>query len=265
MEPIIEVEGLNKRFGSQQVLTDVSFAVHPGEIIGYIGPNGAGKSTTVKIILGLLPADSGSVRIKGKRIDPSDASYKRMIGYVPEASTLYDTLTLREYIIFTGKLYGLSEEEITARATPMCEVMDLTDALDKRLGAFSKGMRQKTLIITSLLHNPDILFWDEPLSGLDANSVLVIKEIMVKLAEQGKAIFYSSHIMETVERLSPRIIMLDQGIIIADGKLGELSGDPSVSLEDFFNRVTGFTDHEAMADRFVDAVTGGAARGEAEV
>lgn len=255
MNTILEVRGLYKSFGRQEVLRDINFAVQPGEIIGYIGPNGAGKSTTVKIILGLLDADSGEVLIKGQPINPEDSDYKRMIGYVPESSALYDTLTLREYVNFTGKLYGLSSDLINARATPMLEIMELGDSLDKRLGAFSKGMRQKTLIITSLLHNPDVLFWDEPLNGLDANSVLVIKEIMARLADQGKSIFYSSHIMETVEKLSQRILLLNDGRILADGTLQQIRGNTDVSLETFFNEVTGFTEHGQLADRFVAAVT----------
>ena len=256
MHTILEVRGLYKRFGQQEVLRDISFSVGPGEIIGYIGPNGAGKSTTVKIILGLLEADAGEVLLKGQAIDPADSTYKRMIGYVPETAALYDTLTLREYIHFTGKLYGLSAEQINSRSLPMLEIMDLDDSLDKRLGAFSKGMRQKTLIITSLLHSPDVLFWDEPLNGLDANSVLVIKEIMARLAAQGKTIFYSSHIMETVEKLSQRILLLNEGRILADGTLQQIRGNTDVSLETFFNEVTGFTEHAELADRFVAAVTG---------
>lgn len=259
MDTILEVRHLHKAFGQQQVLKDISFQVTPGEIIGYIGPNGAGKSTTVKIILGLLEADSGDVLIKGQAINLQDASYKRMIGYVPEAAALYETLSLREYLLFTGRLYGLTEATILARVEPMLEVLQLEDALDKRLGAFSKGMRQKTLIMTSLLHDPDLLFWDEPLNGLDANSVQVIKAIMVKLAQEGKSIFYSSHIMDTVERISPRIIMLNDGYIIADGSMDQIRGDSDETLEGFFNKVTGFTNYDALATTFVEAMK----RGEA--
>ena len=257
MSAVLEVRNLHKRFGENYVLRDISFSAQAGELIGYIGPNGAGKSTTVKIILGLLEADIGEVLIHGAPIDPSDSAYKRSIGYVPETSTLYDTLTLREYVHFTGKLYSLSNELIRLRSEPMIEILDLADSMDKRLGAFSKGMRQKTLIITSLLHNPEILFWDEPLTGLDANSVLVIKGIMSRLAEQGKVIFYSSHVMETVERLSQRILLLNEGKILADGTLQEIRGNTDVSLETFFNEITGFTQHDEMAEQFVDAMLQG--------
>lgn len=250
MNPILELRQVNKRFGDQHVLKDISFKVMPGELIGYIGPNGAGKSTTVKIVLGLLQANSGEVLFEGAPISPFDASYKAKIGYVPEQTALYDTLTLREYITFTGRLYGMDDALIESRSTPMLESFDLVNALDKRLGAFSKGMRQKTLIICSLLHDPDLLFWDEPLSGLDANTVLLVKEIMLRLSKRGKALFYSSHNMDTVEKISQRILLLNEGHIIADGSLEEISGSQTTSLESFFNQVTGFTEHEIYADWF---------------
>ena len=257
MQPILELRNVNKSFGDQHVLKDISFQVKPGELIGYIGPNGAGKSTTVKIVLGLLSPDSGDVIFEGIPITDEDVSYKAKIGYVPEQTALYDTLTLREYLIFTGRLYGMSDEMIKHRSTSMLESFELEDALDKRLGAFSKGMRQKTLILCSLLHDPDLLFWDEPLSGLDANTVLLVKEIMLKLSAMGKALFYSSHNMDTVERISRRIMLLNEGYIIADGSLEEISGSATTSLEAFFNQVTGFTEHEQLAARFLSGLARG--------
>lgn len=257
MEPILELRQVNMSFGEQHVLKDISFKVMPGELIGYIGPNGAGKSTTVKIILGLLSADSGEVIFEGVPIGPEDVSYKAKIGYVPEQTALYDTLTLREYIIFTGRLYGMTDAEIRHRSESMIASFELNDALDKRLGAFSKGMRQKALILCSLLHDPDLLFWDEPLSGLDANTVLLVKEIMLKLSKMGKALFYSSHNMDTVEKLSQRIMLLNDGHIIADGSLAEISGSATTSLEAFFNKVTGYTEHDRLAAQFLSGLERG--------
>ncbi len=251
MNPILELRQVNKFFGEHHVLKDISFQVMPGELIGYIGPNGAGKSTTVKIVLGLLAPDSGEVLFEGVPVTGDDVSYKAKIGYVPEQTALYDTLTLREYIMFTGLLYGMNDNLIKRRSESMLASFELEDALDKRLGAFSKGMRQKALILCSLLHDPDLLFWDEPLSGLDANTVLLVKEIMLKLAEMGKALFYSSHNMDTVEKLSQRILLLNEGRIIADGSLADISGSATTSLEDFFSQVTGFTDHDRLAAQFL--------------
>lgn len=257
MHPILELRNVNKSFGDQAVLKDISFKVMPGELIGYIGPNGAGKSTTVKIVLGLLAADSGEILFEGKPISAEDVSYKGKIGYVPEQTALYDTLTLREYILFTGRLYGMEDALIKRRSEPMLESFEITEALDKRLGAFSKGMRQKTLILCSLLHDPDLLFWDEPLSGLDANTVLLVKEIMLKLSDMGKALFYSSHNMDTVEKISQRIMLLNEGHIIADGSLEDISGSATTSLEAFFNQVTGYTEHEQLAEAFLSSLEGG--------
>lgn len=251
---LLELKNVWKSFGDKDVLKGISFSVQEGEIIGYIGPNGAGKSTTVKLILGLLELDQGDIFLRGQRITTEDVTYKSQIGYVPEQTSIYETLTLEEYILFSGQLYGLSQETIMHRAKPMLEIFELEDSRDKLLGSFSKGMRQKTLIIASLIHNPRLIFWDEPLSGLDANTVLLVKEIMLKLSMQGKTIFYSSHNMDTVEKLSHRIVLLNDGEIIANGTLEEIQGAESRSLELFFNEVTGFTQHDAKAKQFVQAL-----------
>lgn len=254
MNPILELRHVHKSFGDRQVLDDISFQVMPGELIGYIGPNGAGKSTTVKIVLGLLAADSGEVLFEGAPITGSDTRYKAKIGYVPEQTALYDTLTLREYILFTGRLYGMPDDLIQHRSESLLAGFQLEDVLDRRMGAFSKGMRQKSLILCSLLHDPDLLFWDEPLSGLDANTVLLVKEMMLRLSEMGKALFYSSHHMDTVEKVSQRILLLNNGRIIADGSLAEISGSTTTSLEAFFNQVTGCTDYEQAARQLLSGL-----------
>jgi ABC-2 type transport system ATP-binding protein len=175
---------------------------------------------------------------------------------VPEVSDLYDSLTAAEYATFVGELYGLSAEEAEGKAERLMELFGLGEAYRARISSFSKGMRQKTMIVCSLLHDPDVLFLDEPLSGLDANSVLIVKELMARLADRGKTIFYSSHIMEVVEKISHRIVLIDGGKVAADGTFEELSAqNEKGTLEDIFNRLTGFNEHKELAERFAEIVS----------
>ncbi|EDK33563.1 ABC transporter ATP-binding protein [Clostridium kluyveri] len=253
--PLISIKDLKIRFGEKQVLKGVNLQVYKGEIIGYIGPNGAGKSTTVKIMLGLIGEYEGEVRILGQDISNGNIEYKRKIGYVPETAEIYDSLTAREYLTFIGELYGLNYNEVDKKAERLMKIFGIDEVYNSRITSYSKGMKQKVLIISSLLHNPDILFYDEPLSGLDANSVIVVKEILAKLALQGKTIFYSSHIMDVVEKISNRIVLLNNGEIIADGTFEDLKNkSEEKSLERIFNNLVGFNDHRSIAEEFVSII-----------
>lgn len=254
--PILTLENLTKEFGNKTVLKGVNLTVYPGEIIGYIGKNGAGKTTTVKIILGMIKKTDGMIKLYDQEITSEDTEYKSQIGYVPENADLYETLTIREYYHFLGGLYGLEESEINQKALGMLEPLDMADSYDNRLSSFSKGMRQKVLIIASLLHDPDILFWDEPLSGLDANSVQIVKVLLKELKEAGKTIFYSSHIMDTVQQVSDRIIILNDGVVQADGPFEELASGANSNLEELFNQLTGFTEHQTLAQNIVNYMRG---------
>lgn len=256
METILKIENLNKSFGNHQVLHNVSMAVKQGELIGYIGPNGSGKSTTVKLILGILGEYSGKIEIFGKNIEESGVEYKRKIGYVPEILALYETLTGAEYLSFLASVYELKDWQ--QRMNDLAEVFGLREALNTRMSAYSKGMKQKIAIIGSLIHNPDILFLDEPVNGMDTNSVAVFKEVLKTLTAQGKTIFYSSHIMELVEQMSSRVILLKEGHVIADATMEELrSAQPGSNLEAIFNELTGFHEGHDLASKFVDSLTGG--------
>ncbi|HSQ87776.1 ABC transporter ATP-binding protein [Romboutsia sp.] len=252
IEKIIEIKDLKMTYGDKEVLKGINLDIYKGNIIGYIGSNGAGKSTTIKILLGLVKGYSGSVSIFGKDIENENNDYKQKIGYVPEIAKVYESLTAKEYLTFVGQIYGLSYEKCDDKARKLMRVLGIDYAYDSRLSSFSKGMKQKVVIISALLHNPDILFLDEPLSGLDANSLLLIKEILYKLKQEGKTIFYSSHIMEVVEKLSDRIILLNEGEIVADGNFEEIK-DSSFdgSLEEIFNQLTGFKKHNDLSSEFV--------------
>lgn len=254
-EKVILMKDLRISFGDKQVLKGINLEVLGGQIIGYIGPNGAGKSTTVKILLGLLDDYQGEVKVFGEDISNGAIEYKKRIGYVPETAELYDTLTAQEYLTFIGEIYGIDYQTVDRKAQKLMGLFGIGEAYTNRISSFSKGMKQKVLIVASLLHNPDILFFDEPLSGLDANSVLIFKEIITELAAQGKTIFYSSHIMEVVEKISDRIILINGGQIVADGTFSELQEACSEgSLEEIFNQLTGFNQHKQIADEFISVL-----------
>lgn len=254
-ESILTINDLRKNFAGKPVLNGVSFQVNRGEIIGYIGPNGAGKSTTVKIILGIEDDYSGEIKLFGQELSEGNLEYKRKIGYVPEIAEVYDNLTGHEYLTFIGELYGLDYNLANYKAKSLMELFGIGEVYHSRISSYSKGMRQKLLIISSLLHNPELLFFDEPINGLDANSVMIFKEIMTQLAAKGKTIFYSSHIMDVVEKISSRIILLHDGKIAADGTFNELKAQNTEgSLEQIFNQLTGFSEHEELGARFVSVV-----------
>ncbi|WP_455538961.1 ABC transporter ATP-binding protein [Terrisporobacter sp.] len=249
-DTILELVNLKKSFGDKEVLKGVDLEVKRGEIIGYIGANGAGKSTTVKIMLGMVEGYEGEVIIFNKNIKDTKGEYKKKIGYVPEVSEVYESLTAKEYLTFIGQLYDLDIDTCTKKAKELMNLFGICDYLNTRISTFSKGMRQKLILISSIIHNPEILFLDEPLSGLDANSVMVVKELLEILSKEGKTIFYSSHIMDVVEKISHRIVLLNDGKIVADGSFKELKENSNEgSLEEIFNDITGFNNHKEIADK----------------
>lgn len=256
--PVISIKDLRMSFGNKQVLKGINLEIQNGQIIGYIGPNGAGKSTTVKILLGILEGYQGEVKVFDEDISSGNVQYKGKIGYVPETASMYETLTAQEYLTFIGEIYGMDSKVVENKASRLLSLFGIGDVYNNRISSFSKGMKQKVLIIASLLHNPEILFFDEPLSGLDANSVMIFKEIISELAEQGKTIFYSSHIMEVVEKISHRIILIKDGAVMADGTFLELQRkNKEGSLEEIFNQITGFNQYKEIAQEFISVLKEG--------
>lgn len=242
-QPIISISDLKKSYGTNadknEVLKGINLDVYPGQIIGYIGPNGTGKSTTVKILCGIISDYSGEIEAFGLNLNSNLLEIKKRIGYVPENGAMYDLLTPREYLKFLGALYAINDKTIDTRIEQFMAFFDMVKVADQRMDTFSKGMKQKILIIGGLIHNPDILFLDEPLSGLDANSVLLVKQLLEKLAADGKTIFYSSHLMDVVEKISDRIVLINNGVVLADGTFNELKSEKSDTLENLFSELTG--------------------------
>jgi ABC-2 type transport system ATP-binding protein len=255
MEPVISIKNLCKSYGNKPVLKDINLEVYSGQVIGYIGPNGAGKSTTVKILCGLLTDYEGEVSVKGFDVKKDTLEVKKVIGYVPEMAELYDVLTPKEFLSFMGALYGINEQVCSERIQKIMSAFGLAVNIDQRMDSFSKGMKQKVLIASGLLHNPDVIILDEPLSGLDANSVIIIKEMISRLARDGKTIFYCSHMMDVVEKVSDRIVLIDEGRIIADGSFEELKlQQGNKSLEQIFANLTSKDSLSTTADELIKAL-----------
>lgn len=253
-ESIVEINNLVKYYGKKQVLHGIQLNILPGQIIGYIGPNGAGKSTTVKILCGLIDDFEGEVKVFGKDLRTNQIDIKKRIGYIPENAALYESLTPLEFMQFVGQMRGIEDDVIRSKAEALMDIFEMKSNLNQRIATFSKGMRQKVMICSALLHNPELIFMDEPLSGLDANSVIMVKEMLIHLAHEGKTIFYSSHLMDVVEKISDRIILIDQGKVIADGAFEELSKLANdENLEKLFTRLTGNTNHGEKAEAFINA------------
>ncbi|MFT3701999.1 MAG: ABC transporter ATP-binding protein [Agriterribacter sp.] len=251
---ILEIHQLKKQYGGNYVLKGIDLSVKEPHIIGYIGPNGAGKSTTIKILSGIIDDFEGEAHVLGMDVRKDAIDIKKRIGYIPEQAALYDVLTPMEYLKFTGRLYQLEDSTIQKKSLELLQLFELGDKANERMNGFSKGMRQKVLLISGLMHNPEIIFLDEPLSGLDANAVILVKELLSQLKLAGKTLFYSSHIMDVVEKISDRIIIINKGEMIADGTFESLKASAEKgSLENIFTALTGGSEHNAStAGAFID-------------
>ena len=251
----IRCRGLRKSFPGKEVLAGLDFEVQPGTVFGYIGANGAGKTTTVKILTGMLSAFEGEVRVCGLDVREQAREVKARIGYVPESAVLYDGLTALEYVQLIGRLRSLEEDLIEHRAWEMFEVFDLAERAHNRLSTYSKGMKQKVMFCCALLHDPELLFLDEPLSGLDVETTILIKELIRALAARGRTVFYCSHMMDVVERVCDRIVILNAGQIAADGSFAELAErSDEASLEGLFSSVTGGRAADERVETLLDAL-----------
>src|ERR1700744_1955032 len=251
--PLIQIRNLVKFYGEKHVLKGINLDVYPGQVIGYIGPNGAGKSTTVKILTGLIPDFQGEVLVNGIDMAQNPLEIKKLIGYVPENAEIYDVLTPMEYLDFIGKLYGMDEAMLNDRAQKLLAAFGLSANVNDRMDTFSKGMKQKVLLISGIIHNPKIIILDEPLSGLDANAVIMIKELIMRLSQEGKTIFYCSHMMGVVEKVSDRILLINKGEIVADGTFESLKQNHSDTLEQIFAKLPGRDTSSHETDAIMNA------------
>ena len=256
--PILEARGLTKRYSSLTAVRDVNFAIRPGQILGLLGPNGAGKSTIVKIITGLLEPSSGVILFKGRRVGDDLTEYKRALGYVPEQPDLYGFLTGWEYLEMVATLRGLDRRTFRTKASAMLEGFTLYQSRDVPISSYSKGMRQRIVVISALLHNPEMLILDEPFSGLDATSALVLRLVVRLLAGRGKAVFFSSPVLEQADKLCTHLAMLKRGSVVASGSIGEMhQGFAGLDLEAGFMQLTEQVDADHVAENIAAAAAAG--------
>jgi ABC-2 type transport system ATP-binding protein len=255
---MLEARGLSKFYQGIAAVKDVSFTVAPGEILGYLGPNGAGKSTTVGILTGLVEPSAGSVHYNGRRVDDDLVEYRRRLGYVPEEPHLYPFLSGREYLELVGRLREMPARLLNRRIDGLLELFGLGAARDQALGAYSKGMRQKVLIAAAILHDPEILIFDEPLSGLDVTTGLMFRQLVWQLARNGKIVIYSSHVLEVVEKICARVIVLHRGRVVANDTVDHLRDLMSRdSLEEVFKELVIREDPDKTAREIVTLIAAG--------
>src|SRR5438874_6278620 len=250
---MISIKQLTKRFGTQVAVDGLSFDIPAGQIVGFLGPNGAGKSTTLKMLTGMIAPSSGKATVCGFDLGNEPLEVKRRVGFVPESGAVFESLTGLEYLQMVAALYAIPQEAALARIRQFIAFFDLSfeTLTDKLLGAYSKGMRRKVVITAALLHNPPVVLFDEPLDGLDANAAVGFKALIQILAREGKTIVYSSHILDVVERVCERIIIIDKGRLLVDGRPEELIAAHGTStLERLFTQMTGGTELERRAEDF---------------
>jgi ABC-2 type transport system ATP-binding protein len=252
---MLELQNLSRNFRGIPAIQDVSFHVGPGEIVGFLGPNGAGKSTTVKIITGMLRPNDGRVLFEGNDIRNDMVAFRRILGYVPEEAFVYSYLSGLEYLQLVGRLRELGEPLIEAKATALLKLLHLESWQYSPISSYSKGMRQRVLIAAALLHDPKLLIFDEPLSGLDVVSARLFKDLLELLAAQGKAILYISHGLEVVEQVCSRVIVIAKGRVLADASPAELTQLMSLpNLESVFAQLVQQQDTRRVAQQMVEVM-----------
>ena len=245
-EANVLVRGLTRRYGALVAVDNVDLEVHPGEFFGLLGPNGAGKSTIIKMVTGMLRPTAGTVRVLGMDIETHALEIRARVGLLPEDINLYERLTGEEYLQFAGRMYGLAEEDVVSRAHQLLEVLELADKRSELIIDYSQGMKKKIGLAAALIHNPKVLFLDEPFNGVDVVSSRTVRQILQRLVERGVTVFFSSHVMEMVEKLCNRVAILRRGKVVALGTVDELKrsagASDEASLEDIFLRHIGTPD-----------------------
>ena len=250
---MLELRGVTKRYSGTTAVQNVSFVAPAGEVTGYLGLNGSGKSTTLKMITGLIEPTEGEILFRGQPVDRDSMAYRQLIGYVPEEPHLYPHLTGAEYLEMVGHLRGLPERPLAEKIEGFLRLLSLHQDRYVPISSYSKGMRQKILLIAALLHNPQLVLLDEPFSGLDVNSALVLRDLIRAIAAQGKVVLFSSHEMEIVEKVCSRVVILHKGRIVANDSIEQLRALMSLpTLEDIFSQLAVEQDTPAITRQLVE-------------
>jgi ABC-2 type transport system ATP-binding protein len=231
---MLEAVNLTKRYASLPAVQDLSFSLQPGKVLGCLGPNGSGKSTTVKMLTGLLQPTRGVVQFDGRNIQENLTAYRSRLGYVPEEAHLYPFLTGWEYLELVGTLRGMAVFELHKKIDSLLQLFSLHPSRHATIGSYSKGMRQRILLIAAIMHNPEVFIFDEPLSGLDVTSALIFKNLVQALGQQGKLVFYCSHVLEVVEKVCSDVLILRRGVVIAQDSVANIGRILGQSLENTF-------------------------------
>ena len=252
---MLELRSVSKRFSGIPAVDSVSFSARAGEVTGYLGPNGSGKSTTMKLITGLISMTSGEILFQGQRIQQDLITYRHRMGYVPEEPHLYTHLSGAEYLTMVAQLRNLPAKLAAQRIDGLLQLFSLHDDRHASISGYSKGMRQKVLLSAALMHNPNLLLLDEPFSGLDVGSALILRSLIQELAARGKAVLFSSHELEIVERISSRIVILHRGQVVADDSIEHLRTLMSLpTLEEIFSQLAVEQDTVSMARQIADLI-----------
>lgn len=246
LAPAVEVSELRKVYGDKAAVDGLTLRVQRGTFFGFLGPNGAGKTTTIRMLMGLAPPTSGSIRILGHAMPDEALAIKRKIGLVPDDSLLFDQLTGPEFVEFVGRMYGLPLDAVKHRSAELMQLFELDSAGRKLIGEYSKGMRKRVAMAAALIHRPELFLLDEPFEGVDAVGARLMKDILQDQVRRGATIFLTSHVLEVVERLCDRVAIIDHGRIVTDGSIAELRSG-SETLEDIFVRLVGGTGRTAEA------------------
>src|SRR6202030_629674 len=231
---MLEAAHLTKRYASLPAVQDLSFTLQPGQVLGCLGPNGSGKSTTVKMLTGLLQPTRGVVQFNGRNIQEDLTAYRKRLGYVPEEAHLYPYLTGWEYLELIGTLRGMRRDDLEKKIDSLLGLFSLHPNRHASIGSYSKGMRQRILLIAAIMDNPEIFIFDEPLSGLDVTSALIFKNLVQALGQQGKLVFYCSHVLEVVEKVCSDVLILRKGVVIAQDSVVNIGHILGQSLENTF-------------------------------
>lgn len=252
---MLEVQQLTKKYGHRVAVDHVSFRIDPGEIVGYLGPNGSGKSTTVKMLVGILRQTKGRILVDGRNIEENIVAFKTRVGYVPEEAVLYTHLSGYEYLQLVGRLRGMEEKELGRKIDGLLKACLLHPYKHSSVSSYSKGMKQKVMMLGALLHNPDLLILDEPFSGLDVSSMLMFRKLLKSLAAAGKAIILSSHVLEITEKICDRVLVIHASRLVADDSVENLrSLMHAPSLEEVFRQLVNHDDYEKSADEILTIV-----------
>lgn len=251
---MLEAIQLTKKYSSLPAVQDLSFQLRPGQVLGCLGPNGSGKSTTVKMLTGLLEPSRGVVQFDGCNIQENLARYRTRLGYVPEEAHLYPYLTGWEYLEMVGTLRGMNASDLLVKIDSLLELFSLHPARHAGIGTYSKGMRQRILLIAAIMHDPEIFIFDEPLSGLDVTSAMIFKNLVQALGRAGKMVFYCSHVLEVVEKVCSDVLILRKGVVIAHDSVENVGKILGESLENTFLHLVDNVDTMSVARNIVDVM-----------